>query len=218
MSALWRIFLMRFWRSLSGILACLPQKKGGSKAKLFKISRKADRIAPSALSGALPLRPRFEGNIGLSKAIGKFDLSNDVKFVTYAMFWVRSQILDAIEKNKSKIDNEDLNNLDVRINEKSLYDESDDMVMLSESIYSNADDINDDEVEKENKEYVAKLMKKLTIREKFVVEQYFGIGCKSNHTLNEIGKKLKLSSERIRKIKLDAMKKLRTEAMINSIC
>lgn len=159
-----------------------------------------------------------EGNIGLSKAIDKFDLSNDVKFVTYAMFWVRSQILDAIEKNKSKIDNEDLNNLDVRINEKSLYDESDDMVMLSESIYSNADDINDDEVEMENKEYVAKLMKKLTIREKFVVEQYFGIGCKSNHTLNEIGKKLKLSSERIRKIKLDAMKKLRTEAMINSLC
>ena len=47
MSALWRIVLMRFWRSLSGILACLPQgEKGGSKAELLKISRKADRDAP----------------------------------------------------------------------------------------------------------------------------------------------------------------------------
>jgi len=43
---------MRFGRSPSGILACLPKgKKGGSKAELLKISRKADRIAPSALSG-----------------------------------------------------------------------------------------------------------------------------------------------------------------------
>ena len=47
MTALWRIVLMRFGRSPSGILACLPQgEKGGSKAELLKISRKADRDAP----------------------------------------------------------------------------------------------------------------------------------------------------------------------------
>ena len=47
MNALWRIVLMRFGRSPSGILAGLPQgKKGGSKAELLKISRKADRDAP----------------------------------------------------------------------------------------------------------------------------------------------------------------------------
>ena len=58
-SALWRIFLMRFWRSLSGIRACNPNPffslkgcvcLGGSKAELLKISRKADRIAPSPLN------------------------------------------------------------------------------------------------------------------------------------------------------------------------
>ena len=72
-NALWRIFLMRSGRSLSGILACLPLGEGlcmlgglcivqsllaytpgiragliigGSKAELLKISRKADRDAP----------------------------------------------------------------------------------------------------------------------------------------------------------------------------
>ena len=81
MSALWRIVLMRFWRSLSGILACNPKPLplgeglcmlgglcivqsllaytpgiragliiGGSKAKLLKISRKADRDAPCDLA------------------------------------------------------------------------------------------------------------------------------------------------------------------------
>ena len=158
-----------------------------------------------------------EGNIGLSKAIEKFDLSNDVKFITYAIFWIRSQILEAIQKNKQKTDNESLNSLDVRLNDKGLYDDSDDTVLLSESIYSNNEDIDLEEQYEENKEYVSKLMKKLSHREKFVVEQYFGIGCKSSHTLNEIGKKLKLSSERIRKIKFDAMKKMRSEAMITSI-
>ena len=158
-----------------------------------------------------------EGNIGLSKAIEKFDLNNDVKFITYAIFWIRSQILEAIQKNKQKTDNESLNSLDVRLNDKGLYDDSDDTVLLSESIYSNNEDIDLEEQDEENKEYVSKLMKKLSHREKFVVEQYFGIGCKSSHTLNEIGKKLKLSSERIRKIKFDAMKKMRSEAMITSI-
>lgn len=158
-----------------------------------------------------------EGNIGLSKAIEKFDLNNDVKFITYAIFWIRSQILEAIQKNKQKTDNESLNSLDVRLNDRGLYDDSDDTVLLSESIYSNNEDIDLEEQDAENKEYVSKLMKKLSHREKFVVEQYFGIGCKSSHTLNEIGKKLKLSSERIRKIKFDAMKKMRSEAMITSV-
>jgi len=32
----------------------------GSKAELLKISRKADRIAPSSLLGASPLNPTFK--------------------------------------------------------------------------------------------------------------------------------------------------------------
>ena len=34
-SALWRIFLMRSGRSLSGILACLPQVKKGAQKRSF---------------------------------------------------------------------------------------------------------------------------------------------------------------------------------------
>ena len=39
---------------------------GGSKAELLKISRKADRIAPSPLLGADAPQPHFEKDLGLS--------------------------------------------------------------------------------------------------------------------------------------------------------
>lgn len=42
-----------------------------------------------------------EGNLGLLKALDKFDPELDIRFVTYAAFWVRSQIVTHILKNWS---------------------------------------------------------------------------------------------------------------------
>ena len=39
-----------------------------------------------------------EGNLGLIKAIEKFDDNNDVKFISYAVWWIRHSILNAIQK------------------------------------------------------------------------------------------------------------------------
>lgn len=43
-----------------------------------------------------------EGNIGLMKALEKFDTKRDIKFSTYAVFWIKQHIVRAIE-NQSKI-------------------------------------------------------------------------------------------------------------------
>ena len=43
-----------------------------------------------------------EGNLGLVKAYHKFDVKKDVKFITYAVWWIRQSIINAIHEN-SKI-------------------------------------------------------------------------------------------------------------------
>jgi RNA polymerase primary sigma factor len=40
-----------------------------------------------------------EGNFGLLKALSKFDLSLDIKFISYAVWWIKQSIITAIYKN-----------------------------------------------------------------------------------------------------------------------
>ena len=44
-----------------------------------------------------------EGNLGLVKAYHKFDTTKDVKFITYAVWWIRQSIINAIHENSKLI-------------------------------------------------------------------------------------------------------------------
>lgn len=44
-----------------------------------------------------------EGNIGLIKAVEKFDVSKNVKFISYAVWWVRQAIIQSIYENGSVV-------------------------------------------------------------------------------------------------------------------
>jgi len=57
---------------------------------------------------------------------------------------------------------------------------------------------------------VTRSLDKLSSREQEVVRMYFGIGTDCAHTLDDIGRHLKLTRERIRQIKEKALAKLRT--------
>ena len=67
------------------------------------------------------------------------------------------------------------------------------------------------------KESISLLMGCLNKREKIVISDYFGLDNKKEKTLEEIGNDLNLTKERVRQIKEKSLKKLRSEALANSI-
>lgn len=44
-----------------------------------------------------------EGNLGLVKAFYKFDITRNVKFITYAVWWIKQSIINAIHENSKTI-------------------------------------------------------------------------------------------------------------------
>jgi len=156
-----------------------------------------------------------EGNMGLIKAVDKFDESQDVKFISYAVWWIRHSMLDAIRKNKLikfvELDNENGNNQSL---EKKVTDDEDESVSSSELMFSNEHDERKRETNDEQRKIISSLLTILSPREKFVIENYYGINNKNELTLSEIGIELKLSSERVRQVKKQALKKLRSKMML----
>lgn len=57
-------------------------------------------------------------------------------------------------------------------------------------------------------EQVLKVLHTLTPREEKVIRMRFGIGAKRNHTLEEVGRHLSVTRERVRQIEAKAMRKL----------
>jgi len=156
-----------------------------------------------------------EGNIGLIKAVDKFDENQDVKFISYAVWWIKHSMLEAIRKNKLikyvELDNE---NGSSYVIEKKVADEEDESVSSCESIFSNEHDEKKRERNIEQIKVVSSLLSILNQREKYVIENYYGINNKNELTLSEIGCELNLSSERVRQIKLNAIRKLRSKALL----
>jgi RNA polymerase primary sigma factor len=59
------------------------------------------------------------------------------------------------------------------------------------------------------REEIRKVLGQLTVRERQVIELRFGLIDDHDHTLEEVGKKLKVTRERVRQIEERAIRKLR---------
>lgn len=145
-----------------------------------------------------------EGNMGLFKALEKYDLDSGIKFITYAVYWVRLYIYNLItdknKKNNTEVDFGDNNDLLVQ---EKFGDKLDSFIT--------DDGLIDEDNDSKKKKMIEELMKVLTKREKSVVESYFGLNNEKEMDLSEMSEKMGVSIERVRQIKKSALRKMRTE-------
>ena len=144
-----------------------------------------------------------EGNLGLVKAIEKFDTTKDVKFITYAVYWIREYMSASIRKNYSRADLtliEDLQDTAKKNDAKQI---------ANTKIY----DIEDEECDDGKDKMIDELLCVLNDKEKNIMEFTYGLYGHKPLTFQEIGKKYHISSERVRQIKIEALDKVRMVAM-----
>lgn len=155
-----------------------------------------------------------EGNLGLIKAIEKFDESNDVKFISYAVWWIRHSMLDAIQKRKltESVELESGVSNDNVFAAKLADDEDDEVDGYNPSPFEDEGDIRD-KMNKQNA-LINKMFSSLNQREMKVINHYFGIDGNKKMNLIEIGEELGITSERVRQIKGSAIKKMRSNALL----
>ena len=165
-----------------------------------------------------------EGNIGLIKAAQKFDETRGFKFISYAVWWIRQSILQAIAEQSrivrlplnqvgslSKI-NHEINKFEQENQRHPSISELSDATSLDEEkISASGDDSRTDrQVDHESMalELNNVLQKVLKEREITIIRECFGIGCHEKG-LEEIGDQLGLTRERVRQIREKSIAKLR---------
>jgi len=191
-----------------------------------------------------------EGNIGLMKAIGKFDYRKGFKFSTYATWWIRQAITRAlIDQTKtiripvhmvefynkvSSISKELTQQLGREPGKEEIAARLSVPVRKVEDVLRAVQDtiglqtiVGDEETtlesfisddgsspytDAENSKTTGEILKilhTLTPKEELVIRMRFGIGLERDHTLEEVGKHLSITRERVRQIESKAIKKLK---------
>lgn len=245
-------------KDLKNILDQIKKGKNISddaKAKMAKSNlRLVVSIAKKYTNRGLPFLDLIqEGNIGLMKAVDKFEYKKGFKFSTYATWWIRQAISRAIADQARTIRIpihmiETINRIN-KINRKYIQEEgkepdvsiiakevglsvdkvkqvikiTKEPISLEAPIGSEDDGKYGDFVEDKSslspmeqilkadlKEQIDEVLDQLNDREKAVIRMRFGLlDDESDRTLEEIGKELNVTRERVRQIESSAIKKLK---------
>lgn len=157
-----------------------------------------------------------EGNIGLLKSFDKFDYTKGFKTITYSVWWIRQAILDALEK-KNLIDADEIEEYKQTETDDYDFDETQpaDYTINNINYIDNSTTLSI--AHKDDKSLVKLLCNCLSERELFVINHYFGLEDNDEMTLESIGELLGLTKERVRQIKERGLRKLRTEALNQSV-
>jgi RNA polymerase primary sigma factor len=195
-----------------------------------------------------------EGNMGLVKAAKRFDEKKNFRFISYAVWWVRQAILQALAE-QSRIMRLPLNRagaihkisktqieLEQRFNRPPDTSEIARALSMSESSVQETISISNNHVSldapiKDNNgstlidlivntqdgsgpdeniramsmhEEIRQMLDGLTDREREIIKLYFGIDHDAAYTLDEIGRKFKITRERVRQIKSKALNRLKS--------
>jgi RNA polymerase primary sigma factor len=175
-----------------------------------------------------------EGNHGLMKAIKNFDWGKDLRFISYAVWWVKQSIIQSLNDNARTIRLpvnvvQDLHrakkeleqtgkkledkfstlpsiiDLDMKINEEG--DTLIDMIANQDAEAPDASFYTKDIL----KEKMMTLLDVLDEREKSIIGDYFGL-TGTPRTLEDIGSDFGLTKERVRQIKEKALRRLRNDS------
>lgn len=152
-----------------------------------------------------------EGNIGLIKAANKFDYARDVKFISYAVWWIKQSIQECIKRNNT-VDNMEGSTEDSLV-EKGAIGNADDLKVNSKSVLVQDEYANQEELDNERKLAINELFVGLPPRERDILKYSFGLSNGKQLTLEEIGLKYKLTKERVRQLKEKALRKVRINAL-----
>lgn len=201
-----------------------------------------------------------EGNIGLMKAVDKFEYQRGYKFSTYATWWIRQAITRAIadqartiripvhmietinklvrvtrqlvqEFGREPTPEEIAEKMDITVEKvRKVLKIAKEPISLETPIGEDADSnlgdfiedkrvvLPSDAVENINlQEQTRQVLATLTPREEKVLRMRFGIGERSDHTLEEVGQNFDVTRERIRQIEAKALRKLRHPSRLKKL-
>jgi RNA polymerase primary sigma factor len=193
-----------------------------------------------------------EGNIGLMKAVDKFEYKRGYKFSTYATWWIRQAITRAIadqartiripvhmietinklirtsrylvqEYGREPTPEEIAEKMELPLDKvRKVLKIAKEPISLETPIGEEEDSHLGDFIEDKSvlspseavinmnlADQTRRVLKTLTPREEKVLRMRFGIGEKSDHTLEEVGQDFEVTRERIRQIEAKALRKLR---------
>lgn len=148
-----------------------------------------------------------EGNIGLMKAAGKYDATRGLRFVNYAVVFVRRQIELALKKEtgEQRLENRkdgQSRSVDAPLGSKT------NVSLLSVLVDANAPQADERTINSAVEKAVEYALRSLDEREGRVVNAYFGI--EQDHlTMQEIADDMGLKRERVRQIRDRAIRRLR---------
>ncbi len=198
-----------------------------------------------------------EGNLGLIKAAERFDETRGFKFISYAVWWIRQAVLQALAENSriirlplNKIGsilkiNSTFTKLEQNYQREPIPEEIAEMLQLQTKIVEEALSVSSFHIstdaplrESENDEYtlydtlinsdeqspdmtlinsslkteIERALETLDVREADILRYNFGLVGENPLSIDEIGALMDLTPERVRQLKVKALKKLKNKS------